>query len=123
MQVFEDFASRGAVGREESSFFSLMATQDVGGQLKVHLGDPQGFALLVEVGAYLGSAQVLEEASHHIMRAHYRSYTWRAIGVCTAPQLFSHFLSSVDARLQRGTATTIASTYFDGVGWSTKSST
>merc|ERR1719505_170462 len=123
MQVFEDFASRGAVGREESSFFSLMATQDVGGQLKVHLGDPQGFTLLVEVGADLGSAQVLEEASHHVMRAHDRSYTWRAISVCTAPQLISGFLSSVDARLQRRTTSSIASTYFSSIRWSTQSST
>jgi len=118
-QIFEDFAGRGAGSRDESSFFPLMATQDVGRQLKVHLGNPQGFALLLEVGANLGNAHGLEEARHHVVRARYRSYTWRAVGMCTTPQLFSRFLSSDDARLQRSTATTITSTHFSCVGWST----
>ena len=37
--------------------------QDVRGQLKVHLDNPQGFALLVEVGADLGGARVLGKAA------------------------------------------------------------
>jgi len=111
--------SRGAGSREESSFFSLVATQNVRGQLKVHLDDPQGFALLVEVGADLGGARVLEEASHHVVRTQYRSYTWKAIGMCTTPQLFSRALNSADAGIQRGTTISITNAYFDSVGWST----
>ena len=42
--------------------------QNVRGQLKVHLDDPQGFALLVEVGADLGGACVLGKAA---LLAHY----------------------------------------------------
>jgi len=111
--------SRGAGSREESSFFSLVATQNVRRQLKVHLDDPQGFALLVEVGADLGGARVLEDVSHHIVRAQYRGYTWKAIGMCTTPQLFSRHLDSTDAGLQRRTTITIAHTYFDSIGWCT----
>jgi len=61
--------SRGAGSRDEGPFFSLVATQNIRGQLKVHLDDPQGFALLIEVGADLGGACVLEDVSHHIVRA------------------------------------------------------
>ena len=72
----------GAGSRDESSLFALVATlqsenhskwsnpqyQNVRGQLKVHLDDPQGFALLVEVGADLGGARVLGTAA---LLAHY----------------------------------------------------
>jgi len=96
-----------------------VAAQNVRGQLKVHLDDPQGFALLVEVGADLRGARVLEEASHHIVRAQYRGYTWKAIGMCTTSQLFSRFLNSADAGLQRRASITIAHAYLNSVGWST----
>jgi len=111
--------SRGAGSRDESSLFSLVAAQNVRGQLKVHLDDPQGFALLVEVGADLGGARVLEEVSHHVVRAQYRGYTWKAIGMCTTSQLFSRFLNSADAGLQRRASITIAHAYLNSVGWST----
>jgi len=100
--------SRGAGTREESSFFSLVASQNVRGQLQVHLDDPQGLALFVEVGADLGGASVLEEVSHNVVRAQYRGYTWKTIGMCTTPQLFPSHLNSTDAGLQRGTTITIA---------------
>jgi len=91
--------------------------------LKVHLDDPQGFTLLVEVGADLRGARVLEEVSHHVVSAQYRGYTWMAIDVCATPQLFSSHLDRADARLQRRTAITIADAYFNSVGGSTKDST
>jgi len=102
----------------ESSFFSLVATQNVRGQLKIQLDDPQGFTLLVEVGADRGGARVLEEASHDVMRAHYRAYTWEAIGMSTTTQLFSPLLSSTNGRPQRRAAITIANAYFNSIGWS-----
>jgi len=111
--------SSSAGSRDESSFFSLVATQNVRGQLKVHLADPQGLALLVEVGADLGGAWVLEEASHDVVRAQYRGYTWKAIGMCTTPQLFSPFLSSTNAGLQRRASIAIADAYFNSIGWGT----
>merc|ERR1719290_127126 len=86
---------------DESSFFSLVATQNVRGQLKVQLDDPQGFALLFEVGADGGGARVLEEASHDVMRAQHRADAWEAIGMHTTPQLFSPLLSSTNSRPQR----------------------
>jgi len=115
--------SSSAGSRDESSFFSLMTTQDVRGQLKIHLDDPQSFALLVEVGADLGGARVLEEASHHVVRAQYRGYTWKAIGMYTTPQLFSPFLSSANTGLQRRAGIAITNVYFNSIRWSTKSST
>ena len=65
--------SSSAGSRDESSLFSLVATlqsenhskwsnpqyQNVRGQLKVHLDNPQGLSLLVEVGADLGGDRVL----------------------------------------------------------------
>jgi len=111
--------SRGAGSRDESSFFSLVAAQNVRRQLKVHLDDPQGFALLVEVGADLGGARVLEEVSHHVVRAQYRGYTWKAISMCATPQLFSRVLNSTDARHQRRTTITITYAEFHSVRWGT----
>merc|ERR1719357_1586079 len=119
-QISEEF--RSGAGRDECSFLSLGATQNVLGQLKVHLDDPQGFALLVEVGADLRGARILEEVSHHVVRAQYRGYTWKAVGMCTTPQLSSRHLNSANAGLQRRTTIAIADAYFDSVRWSTQTS-